>query len=53
MMGERTRELGVLLIGDALCFISALWITLAVRYAEIPTLARLDAHLGPFLLRHE
>jgi exopolysaccharide biosynthesis polyprenyl glycosylphosphotransferase len=49
-MGERTRELFILIIGDAICFSLALWLTLLLRYLEWPTEARLDAHLGPFLL---
>ncbi len=49
-MGERTRELFILIIGDAVCFSLALWLTLLLRYLEWPTEARLDAHLGPFLL---
>lgn len=49
-MRERTRELFLLGTGDALCFGAALWLTLLVRYFEIPTLARLDAHVGPFLM---
>lgn len=49
-MGERTRELFILIIGDAICFSLALWLTLLLRYLEWPTEAQLDAHLGPFLL---
>lgn len=49
MMGERSRELSILLLGDAICFITALWVTLLVRYMEVPSLERLDAHLAPFL----
>lgn len=49
-MGERTRELLLLTIGDILCFNLALWLTLLFRYAEIPTLDRLQLHFGPFLL---
>ncbi len=48
-MGERTRELFILILGDVVCFSLALWLTLLVRYLEWPTEARLDAHLGPFL----
>lgn len=49
-MGERTRELFILILGDAICFSLALWLTLLFRYLEWPTDDRLDAHLGPFLL---
>ncbi len=49
-MGERTRELMLLIFGDAICFVVALWLTLLIRYLELPTWERLDLHLGPFLL---
>ena len=49
-MGERTRELLILLSGDILFFIVALWLTLLVRYAAIPDSQILSAHLGPFLI---
>lgn len=49
-MGERSRELFLLLLGDILVFAAALWLTLAVRYLEVPTEARLSLHLGPFSL---
>jgi lipopolysaccharide/colanic/teichoic acid biosynthesis glycosyltransferase len=49
-MGERIRELLTLLLGDVAIFVASLWLTLAVRYLEIPTAERLDLHLGPFLL---
>lgn len=48
-MGERTRELLILILGDIACFNIALWLMLLVRYAEIPTMTRWVAHLGPFL----
>lgn len=48
-MGERFRELAVLIIGDFVVFNVALWLTLFVRYFEIPTAERLAIHLGPFL----
>lgn len=48
-MGERTRELSLLIVGDIVCFTLALWLTLLVRYLEIPTLERLEAHFWPFL----
>ncbi|MEL6804565.1 MAG: hypothetical protein AAFO91_12385, partial [Bacteroidota bacterium] len=48
-MGERTRELSVLVLGDIICFSLALWLTLLVRYFELPSMARLEAHFWPFL----
>lgn len=48
-MGERTRELFILILGDVVCFSLALWLTLLFRYFEWPSEERLDAHLGPFL----
>jgi lipopolysaccharide/colanic/teichoic acid biosynthesis glycosyltransferase len=49
-MGERTRELFILILGDILVFNIALWLTLLVRYFEIPTAERLEAHVPPFLI---
>jgi len=49
-MGERTRELSVLIIGDIFCFSLALWLTLFVRYFELPSMLRLEAHFWPFLI---
>lgn len=49
-MGERTRELITLIGGDIAVFIISLWVTLLVRYLEIPTVEALESHLGPFLL---
>lgn len=49
-MGERTRELLILVLGDSLCFLVSLWLTLLVRYADVPGLGLLEAHLGPFVL---
>ncbi len=48
-MGERTRELGLLIIGDILFFVVALWLMLLVRYFSIPSAELFSAHLGPFL----
>lgn len=48
-MGERTRELFILILGDIICFSLALWLTLLVRYLEWPPAERLDAHFGPFM----
>lgn len=49
-MGERTRELAVLIIGDIVCFVVSLYLTLSVRYLALPTSTLLDSHLGPFLI---
>jgi lipopolysaccharide/colanic/teichoic acid biosynthesis glycosyltransferase len=49
-MGERTRELFILIIGDVICFSLALWLTLLVRYLEWPSKENLEAHFGPFLI---
>lgn len=48
-MGERTRELFSLIIGDIVVFNVALWLTLLVRYFELPTIERLALHVPPFL----
>ncbi len=47
-MGERSRELLLLILGDVLCFTVALYLTLTVRYFELPDRLLLDQHLGPF-----
>lgn len=49
-MGERTRELLILIAGDSVVFFSALWLTLLVRYLSIPSGELLASHFGPFLL---
>jgi len=49
-MGERTRELLLLITGDVICFVVSLYITLLVRYIDIPSSQLLFDHLGPFLL---
>ncbi len=49
-MDERTRELLALIVGDVVVFIGALYITLVVRYAELPSWQLIELHLGPFLL---
>ncbi len=49
-MGERTRELFTLILGDILAFNVALWLTLFFRYLEIPGGDRLEAHFEPFLI---
>lgn len=47
-MGERTRELLILVIGDISVFFVALWVTLFFRYLGIPDADILEAHVGPF-----
>ncbi len=49
-MGERSRELLVLITGDIACFVISLYLTLLVRYLQVPTESLLQAHIGPFLL---
>ncbi len=49
-MGERTRELILLILGDILFFIVALWLTLFVRYLAFPSWEVFTQHLGPFLI---
>lgn len=49
-MGERARELLVLISGDIAVFMLSLWLTLLVRYLAIPSGEVVLAHLGPFLL---
>jgi len=48
-MGERTRELFVLIVGDIIVFNVALWVTLLIRYFELPSMERLESHVPPFL----
>jgi lipopolysaccharide/colanic/teichoic acid biosynthesis glycosyltransferase len=49
-MGERARELLILLTGDIVLFVLALWLTLTVRYLSIPDYQLFAVHLGPFLI---
>lgn len=49
-MGERSRELWILITGDIICFIISLYLTLLVRYLSIPTSEILHTHFGPFLV---
>lgn len=42
------REYAVLLIGDVVVFIASLWLTLTIRYLEIPTSNLFEQHLVPF-----
>lgn len=48
-MGERTRELALLIIGDISFFVVSLWLMLLVRYLSIPSAELFSNHLGPFL----
>ncbi|MCA9356840.1 sugar transferase [Candidatus Nomurabacteria bacterium] len=48
-MGERTRELFILIAGDIVVFNVALWVTLFVRYLELPSWELWNAHMSPFL----
>lgn len=48
-MGERARELIILVLGDIFFFVLALWVTLTVRYFGFPSGDLFMAHLGPFL----
>jgi len=47
-MGERTRELLILIAGDLVVFFLALWITLLMRYLAWPGSEVLALHIGPF-----
>ncbi len=49
-MGERSRELTILILGDIIAFNLALWLTLLVRYFELPSGDRLGQHVPPFLI---
>lgn len=49
-MGERARELVILLVGDIVFFIVSLWVTLFLRYLSWPTSNILNQHIWPFLL---
>ena len=48
-MGERTRELTLLILGDVAFFMLALWLTLTLRYLEFPSGELFSIHFGPFL----
>ncbi len=49
-MGERRRELLLLLAGDIVCFVLSLYLTLLIRYFSLPSKELLLDHLGPFLI---
>jgi lipopolysaccharide/colanic/teichoic acid biosynthesis glycosyltransferase len=42
------REYLLLLFGDILIFVASLWLTLALRYFELPSESLFEAHLAPF-----
>ena len=48
-MGERTRELFILISGDVIIFMVSLWLTLLFRYLSWPSLSLLEIHFWPFL----
>lgn len=39
-----------MVLGDLVLFVGALWLTLTVRYFELPSVELFNDHLGPFLL---
>lgn len=49
-MGERARELLILVFGDIFFFVVALWLTLTIRYLSLPSYDLFAIHLGPFLI---
>lgn len=49
-MGERSRELLVLVTGDILCFVVSLYLTLTLRYVAVPSTELLSGHFPPFVL---
>ncbi len=49
MITERKKEGVLLFFGDILFFIAALWVTLALRYFEVPGGNVFYAHLTPFI----
>jgi lipopolysaccharide/colanic/teichoic acid biosynthesis glycosyltransferase len=49
-MGERSRELLLLITGDILCFVVSLYLTLLIRYLDIPSSELLQAHVSPFMM---
>ncbi len=48
-MGERARELTILILGDLVVFFVSLWVTLAARYFDLPSGSLIASHFGPFL----
>lgn len=49
-MGERSRELLILVLGDIFFIVLSLWLTLFIRYVGLPSGALLEAHFGPFFI---
>jgi lipopolysaccharide/colanic/teichoic acid biosynthesis glycosyltransferase len=49
-MGDRTRELTVLILGDVGVFFLSLWLTLFLRYLSIPSWELFVVHLWPFTI---
>lgn len=49
-MGERGRELLILIVGDIICFAVSLYLMLSIRYFAIPSDDLLSTHAGPFLM---
>ena len=49
-MGERVRELLILIGGDIACFIVSLYLMLSIRYFALPGGQLLADHVGPFIL---
>ena len=48
-MEARTRELILLIVGDVLCFVLAIWLTLTLRYLGLPDSDLLKAHVAPWV----
>jgi len=48
MISSNKKEAILLFIGDALFFILALWLTLFIRYSEVPSRATFNEHFFPF-----
>lgn len=46
----RNHAPALLFVGDILVFFASLWLTLFLRYQEVPDTALLGAHLPPFLM---
>ena len=50
MITGRKKESLLLFLGDILFFIAALWVTLAIRYFEVPSSIVFYDHLTPFII---
>src|SRR3989344_4820320 len=44
------RDYVILLLGDVVIFAASLWLALALRYFEVPTLAFVNLHVPPFAI---